>query len=85
MVGSEDIAPETATLLSPMQAFLVKGWTRSVCLYTIMLAAFESEEFRGLWPASLKQYPVIKLETMSQHCIKNSKTKIAIVPPVEVV
>lgn len=36
-------------LLPPHSCFLVKGWTRTVCLTTVLLCGYEHEDFWKAW------------------------------------
>ena len=47
-IHSSEIGPELETLLDPMGAFLVKGWSRSFCALSIMACAWENEDFRNV-------------------------------------
>ena len=53
---SDDLAPECAGLLPPMSSFMVKGWTRSFCGLTVLLCAYESDEFFSKMPADVKRF-----------------------------
>lgn len=56
-MATEEMAPEHGVgLLAPMQAFMIKGWTRSQVAHTLLLAPFECPEFKESWPKALQQY-----------------------------
>lgn len=54
-IRSDEISPEIAGLLEPLSVFMVKGWARSFSAMTVMLCAYECEEFRLALPLSVKQ------------------------------
>lgn len=39
-----------ANSLAPQSAFMVKGWSRSMAAWTILLAAYEDKEFAEVGP-----------------------------------
>lgn len=45
-MNASEIGPELSTLLDPMGAFMVKGWSRSMAAMMVMRCAWESPEFR---------------------------------------
>lgn len=55
-VSPELIVPETPSMVSPMSVFMVKGWARSFCATTVLLAAYESSEMLSLWPSSVREF-----------------------------
>ena len=44
-IAASEIDPVCHSLLGAQSVFMVKGWSRSVCLATILLCGFESQDF----------------------------------------
>ena len=50
-VSSSEVSENLKGYVSPMGVMMVKGWTRSVSAYTIMLCAYECADFANEWPS----------------------------------
>ena len=54
-IVAEELSSEYGGLINPLQAFMVKGWSRSLAAMTCMVASYESQELRDAWPMGLKR------------------------------
>lgn len=54
-IAADDLSPDCVGLLPPMGVFMVKGWTRGVCAITVLLCAFQCEEFMTSLPLEVRQ------------------------------
>lgn len=49
---ASEVNAESASLLPPLHAFMIKGYTRSLAAVTLMVAAWEDADFCKVWAAS---------------------------------
>ncbi len=53
-------------MLPPGRAFMVKGWNRSICMMTVLYAAYNSPELLEAIPADVKE--TLQLCMLQQWC-----------------
>eukprot|EP00435_Cladocopium_sp_Y103_P076327 s59_g92.t1 len=65
-IAATEINPQYDGYLDAVGAFMVKGWTRSFCAMTLMLCAWQCDEFREAWSKAsdvAEAYAIGKLES----------------------